>query len=160
MTACSISFISILKIQLVNQRYTYQQQQETTKQELHLLQKRIDHNSLSAQSSSLLISRVPLFDSINNVQVQEQLYTQYKKIIEQSKIDMFNLYISSATTQMNRYQSQYNDGIKKMWQDQRLLSDNRKLTPAMIDLMEQRACIISERIKCIYNYKLETLSAQ
>jgi hypothetical protein len=79
-------------------------------------------------------------------------------VIEQSKMDMFKLYINSATTQMQYYRHQYNDEIKKMCQDQRSLPDAQKLSRVMIDLIELRANIISGRIKCIYRFKAQTLS--
>ena len=74
-------------------------------------------------------------------------------MIEQSKKDMLNLYMNSATTQMQRYQREYDDEFKRIYQDQ-------KLAPFMIDLIEQRGNIIAERIKCIYNFKAQTLSVQ
>jgi len=131
-----------------------------TKHELQLLKKQIAHHQSSSSFDSLPISHVPLFDSINNANVRQQLYAQYRQVIEQSKMDMFNLYISSATTQTQHYQRQHNDQIEKMGLDQRSLPQDQKLTPVMIDLIEQRANIITERIKCIYNFKAETLSVQ
>jgi len=71
---------------------------------------------------------------------------------------MFNLYISSATAQMQHYQRQHNDQIKKMPQDRCSLPQDQKLTPIMIDLIEQRANINAERIESIYNFKAQTLS--
>jgi hypothetical protein len=88
------------------------------------------------------------------------LYAQYRQVIEQSKVDMFNLYISSATIQMHFYQREHTNAIKKMWQDQRSLPQDQKLAPVMMSLIEQRANIISERIKCIYDFKAQTLYVQ
>ncbi len=51
-------------------------------------------------------------------------------------MDMLNLYISSATAQMQHYQRQHNDQTKTMWLDQRSLPQDQKLTPVMIDLIE------------------------
>ena len=73
---------------------------------------------------------------------------------------MFNLYTNSATTQMQHYQHEYKNQIKKIWQDQQLLPQNKRLTPYMTHLIEQRANVISERIKCIYHFKTQTLSIQ
>ena len=70
---------------------------------------------------------------------------------------MFNLYISSAKSQVQHYQREHNDGIKKMWQDQRSLSQDQKLTMDMMDLIEKHVGVIAERIKCIYNFKAQTL---
>jgi hypothetical protein len=71
---------------------------------------------------------------------------------------MFNIYISSAKTQMQHYQREHNNEIKRMWQDQRSLPQDQKLTRIMLDLLEKRADVIEERIKCIYNYRAETFS--
>ncbi len=126
---------------------------------MQLLESRIAHHHQSSSSFDCLpISRVPLFDSINNADVREQLYTQYRQVIEQSKMDMFNLYTNSAKTQMQHYQREHNNEIEKMRQDQRSLPLAQKLTRVMMDLIEKHADVIAERIKCIYNYRAQTLS--
>ena len=81
-------------------------------------------------------------------------------MIEQSKKDMLNLYMNSATTQMQRYQREYHDQLKRICQDQQSLPQDQKVTPFMIDLIEQHGNLIAERIKCIYNFKAQTLSVQ
>lgn len=124
-----------------------------TKHEFELLEKQIaqhHHHHCPSLFDNPSILRVPLFDSINNINIREQLYTEYRQIIEQSKKDMFNLYINSATKQMQRYQCEYTNEFQKIQQDP-------NFTPFMFDLIERRGNIIAERIKCIYNFKAQTL---
>ncbi|CAF1506248.1 unnamed protein product, partial [Rotaria sordida] len=135
-----------IQIQLANQCCLARQQHEITKYELQLLEKRIHQHKNSVSSTSfhnLSISNVPLFDSIDNLEVQQQFYIEYRQVIEQAKIDMLNQYLSSARKQMQQYQDQYKDDIEKFWENQRSLSDHEKLNPTMIDLIEKRANVIA-----------------
>lgn len=132
-----------------------------TRHELQLLEKRIaHHHSTSSSFDQLPISHVPLFDSIDHVDIRQQLYTQYKEVIEQSKRDMFNLYTDTAKKQMQTYQQAYRDHLRKMWQEQHSLAREEQLIPMMIDLIEQRTAIVADRLKSIYDFKTETLSIQ
>lgn len=145
---------------MANQRCLARRQHEVTKYQLRLLEKQIAQHHSTSSFDMLPISHVPLFDSINDTLIREQFYTKYKQVIEKSKIDMFNLYISSATAQMQHYEREHLNGIQQMQQDQCLLPEEQKFTPIMIDLIEQRANLIAERIKCIYDFKAQTLSLQ
>lgn len=128
---------------------------------MQLLERRItshQHHQSSPSFDSLPISHVSLFDSIDNADVREQLYTQYRQVIEQSGMDILNLYVNSGKTQMQHYQREHTNEIKRVWQVQRSLPLDSKLTDIMMDLLEKRVDVIVERIKCIYNYRAQSLA--
>ncbi|CAF2907418.1 unnamed protein product [Rotaria sp. Silwood2] len=148
------------QIQLAEEFCTAKQQQELTKCTLELLEKQITHYMSSFNFDHLPIAHVPLFDSIRNIDIQQQFYAQYRQVIEETKTDMLTLYTQSASEQKKRYQNQYNDNKKEMRQDQRFLLYEQNLTMKMIELIEQCTHIIEERLKCIHHFKLQTLSIQ
>ncbi|CAF1559392.1 unnamed protein product [Rotaria sordida] len=148
------------QIKLTEELCTAKQQEELSKYTSELLDKQLIHCNASYNFERLPIARVPLFDSIGNANVQQQFYSQYKQIIEQTKKDMHTLYTQSATNQQMRYQNEYNDKMKKIREEQQLLPDEQKLTTKMIEIIEQRARLIEERLKSIHHFKLEKLSIQ
>jgi len=85
---------------------------------------------------------------------QQQLYVQYRKVAEKAKEDMLQLYLSSAKTQMDHYQKQFNDERTQMRKKQDKLPLNEKLTKIMNDLLEKQLKNVSDSIKCVYNYKV------
>ena len=136
---------SHFQIELANRRCLARQKHELTKYELERLKKRIDCCNSPSLFDSLPISQVPLFDSLYHVDVRKQLYSEYRQAIEQSRANMFNLYMSAATAQMQHYLQENNNGIQQMWQDRRSLPADQRLAPVMIELIERRANIIAER---------------
>ena len=86
-------------------------------------------------------------------QTQQQLYIRYTQIIQQSKDEMMIVYLTSAEAQMHQYDKQFNDELKRMWQEQRSVRINQKLTKAMLILIEHHYNNISERVKFMYKFK-------
>ncbi|CAF1273820.1 unnamed protein product [Rotaria sp. Silwood1] len=148
------------QIKLAEEICTANQQEQMSMYTSELLDKQLIHYNDSYNFECLPIAHVPLFDSISNANVQQQFYSQYKQIIEQTKKDMLDLYTQSATTQKMRYQNGYNEKLQKIREEQQLLPDEQKLTTKMIEIIEQRAHLIEERLKSIHYYKLEKLSVQ
>ncbi|CAF1541043.1 unnamed protein product [Rotaria sordida] len=148
------------QIKLAEELCTVKQQEILSKYTSELLDKQLIHYNDSYNLERLPIARVPLFDSIGNANVQQQFYSHYKQIIEQTKEDMLNLYTQSARTQKIRYQNGYNDKMKKIREEQYLLPDEQKLTTKMIEIIEQHARLIEKRLKSIHYFKLEKLSIQ
>ncbi|CAF1063429.1 unnamed protein product [Rotaria magnacalcarata] len=148
------------QIQIAEELYTAKQQQELSKYTCELLNQQLIHYNASTTFDQLPIAHVPLFDSICNINMQQDLYAQYRNIIEQTKTDMLTLYSQSAVDQKIRYQKQYNDTMEKIQKEQCLLPDEQKLIRKMLELIEQRAHIIEERFKCIHQFKVHNLSIQ
>ncbi|CAF4756126.1 unnamed protein product [Rotaria sp. Silwood1] len=148
------------QIKLAEQLCAAKQQEEISKYTSELLEKQIIHHKSLSTFDHLPIARVPLFDSIRNIDVQKQFCVQYRQVIEQTQTNMFTLYTQSATSQKQRYQNQYNDKMKEIQHEQCSLPDTEKLTTKMIELIEQRAQIIGKRLKCIHDFKVQILSIQ
>ena len=99
-----------------------------------------------------------MFDSIDNPTAREQqFYNRYRQVIQKSNDEMISLYLSSAETQMQHYQKHFNDELKPIWDEQRSARITEKLSVAMLHLIEQRYNNISDRVKCVYNFRVQLL---
>ncbi|CAF1431412.1 unnamed protein product [Rotaria sordida] len=129
-------------------------EQELTKQEFDLLQQQINYYNSPCQSfecSSL--SQSELIYSIQDTNIRQELFNQYKKIAVQSRLDIFNLYMKSAKIQMDECNKKFDTDMKKLKHDRQSSCDNEKISPVMIDLIEQRCNKIGDRIRCTYIFK-------
>jgi hypothetical protein len=126
-------------------------EKETTEQELKFLQERIDHFNVSDQS----FEHSTLIDSIENVELRQQLQQQYRKIIQQAKADFCMLSLKTAEEQRNRANSNYDNQVDKMYSIHHNALDFTILPLKMIDLINECCRIIAERIQSVYNYKIE-----
>ncbi|CAF1411371.1 unnamed protein product [Rotaria sordida] len=144
--------------QLMKQLCCSKYEQEITKQEFDLLQQQINYYNSPCQSfecSSL--SQSELINSIRDSNIRQELLNQYKKIAVQSRLDIFNLYMKSAKSQMDECKKKFDADMKKLWHDQHSSSDNEKLSPLMFNLIEQRCNKIGDRIRCIYIFKVKSI---
>ncbi|CAF3964179.1 unnamed protein product [Rotaria sp. Silwood1] len=133
-------------------------EQELTKQEFDLLQQKINYYNSPCQSFECSsISQSELIDSIQDPNIRQNLFNQYKKIAEQSRQDMFNLYLKSAKIQMDECKKKFDADMKKLWYDRRSTADNKEISPLMINLIEQRCNIIADRIRCTYVVKAKSI---
>ncbi|CAF1397332.1 unnamed protein product, partial [Rotaria sp. Silwood1] len=103
------------------------------------------------------ISQSELIDSIQDANIRHELFNQYKKIAEQSRLDMFNLYLKSAKIQMDECNKRFDTDMKKLKHERRSSDDNEKISPVMINLIEQRCNKIGDRIKCTYIFKAKSI---
>jgi hypothetical protein len=133
-------------------------EQETTEQEVHSLKKQIAYYNSSSQSfdcSSIVHN--PLIDSIQNQEIRQELFRQYKEVAKQSRTALFNIYLKSAEDQREEYMKKYEANIKKMFSSRHSLDDKEKISSLMIHLIDERCNKISERIKCIYKFKVQSI---
>ena len=129
---------------------------ETAEQDYQLLQERIHHFNRSSESLKYLAPRpTTMIDSIENVDAREQLYDQYMKIVEQSKIDFLNLSLKTADEQRNRTKLNYNKQIRKMWSIHDNAIDSTTLPLQLIDLILERSRMIGERIQSVSEYQIK-----
>ena len=134
-------------------------EQETSEQVYNLLQQQRAYYSSPDQSSECSsVSQCAAIDSIRNPEIQRRLLQQYKNIAEQSRMNMFNLYLQSAEEEKNTYKKKYDAAEEKMRMDRRVASDDEKIPQLMIQLIEHRCKTMTDRIKCIYQYKVRSMA--
>lgn len=67
--------------------------------------------------------------------------------------EMRTLSINIMDAKLSECEKIYDDDITKFWQNQRTLPVDQRLTPAIVDLMERRLTLITDKIQCLYHYK-------
>jgi hypothetical protein len=134
-------------------------EQETTEQEHEFLKKQVAYYHLPNQSyDASSLSHSPLIDSIENPSVRRALQQQFKQIAEQSRATLFNLYLKTAEDQREEYKKKYETDIIQMRSNQYSDDHAQKLSPIMIQLINERCEKNSERIKCIYKFKTASIN--
>jgi hypothetical protein len=135
-------------------------EQETTEQEYQFLKKQIAYYHLPNQSfDSSSLSHSSLIDSIDNACVRQVVLKQFKEVVEKSRDAVFNLYLETAEDQWEEYKKKYETDINQMQSNQHSDDHTKKLSPIMIQLINERCEKISERIKCIYKLKTASISS-
>jgi len=133
--------------------------QESIEQESHLLEQQIAYYNLPSQSfEKSPIAHSKLMETIQHVNVREDLLNQYKQIALQSRAQLFQVCFKSIQEEKEEYTKKYDDLVKQMWSDYHSNDPNQKLSQTMIQLIEQRCQMISQRLKCIYQFKAQSVS--
>ena len=130
-------------------------EQELSEQELNFFQQRINYSNASRQSfDQTTLVPLTVINFIENLEIRQQLYDQYKTIAEQAKVDLYNLNLQTALEQRHKATLKYEDQMNKLSSDHTLV-ETTKLSSSMRNLIEERCKKIDERVQCIYKYKLE-----
>ncbi|CAF1370347.1 unnamed protein product [Rotaria sordida] len=164
--------VQALKIEYLRQKPTATQElkmkqlchdkyeEETAQQVFDFLRKQMDYyNSPSQGFKYSHIAESTLINSIENPTIRKQIFDQYKEIAEQARGQLFALYLKTAEEQKDEFKRKYNADIKKLWSDQRGPVKNEKLSSIMLNLLNERCNKISERIKSIYKFKIQSIPA-
>ena len=132
---------------------------ETADQEVLFIQQQINYyNSPSQSSASSSLVHSSAINSIQNPSIRQQFSERYKAIAEHSKATIFSLYLKTAEHQRDECKQRHEADMKKIWSDSRSSSDHEKMPTTLIHLIEQRCNKISERIQCVYRFKVQSLS--
>ncbi|CAF4406564.1 unnamed protein product, partial [Rotaria magnacalcarata] len=128
-------------------------EQETSEQEYGFLKEQISYYNLPSQSLTCSnIFNGPLFNSIQNIPLREELIQKCKDVAEQGRNNLFNIYFRSAEDQREEYKKKHEINVKKMNESQYTLNQNEKLSSILIQLINERCNKIGERIQCIYKF--------
>ncbi|CAF2015042.1 unnamed protein product [Rotaria magnacalcarata] len=147
--------------QLMKQICQSKYEQETSEQEYEFLKQQIAYYSLPSQSLACSnIFHSPLFNSIQNIPLREELIQKCKDAAEQGRNNLFNIYLKSAEDQRQEYKKKHEANIKKMDASQHTLNNNEKLSSTLVQLINERCNKISQRIQCIYKYKRESFQSK
>jgi hypothetical protein len=132
--------------------------QETAEQEYHLLKQQIAYYNLPSQSfDSSPIAHSTLIDSIEDREIRQIFFQQYKEVAEQSRASLFAIYMKSAEDQQQEHKKKYEADIEKMFSSQHSLNNKEKLSSMMIHIINECCNKTSERIQCIYQFKAQSI---
>ncbi|CAF1289505.1 unnamed protein product [Rotaria sordida] len=133
-------------------------EKETSEQEYHFLKQQIAYYNLPNQSFECSpIAHCPLINSIQNATIRQELFKQYKEVAEQLRAALFDVYLQSAEDQREEYKKKYEIDEQKMNSSKDSLDEKERISSIMIHLINQRCNKISERIKCIYNFRSQSI---
>ena len=138
----------------MNQICRSKYEQETTEQEYRILERQGGYYNLPGQlfdCSSFSYSS--LIGSIENPSVCQTLQQQFKQTAEQSRTALFDLYLKTAGDQRKECKKKYEMHINQIHSNQGSDDHSQKLSPIMIQLINERCEKISERIRCLYRFK-------
>ena len=131
-------------------------EKETSEQEYEFLKKQIIYYNLPSQSLTCSnIFHCPLFNLIQNIPLREELIKKCIDVTQQSRNNLFNMYLNSAEDQREEYKKKHQDNVKKMDASQHTLNKNENLSSTFVQLINERCNKISERIQSIYKFKVE-----
>jgi hypothetical protein len=121
-----------------------------------LLKQRIVHNSPPKSFDSIdHLSSLASIDRIHDPTVRQRLSNRQEKILQQTKMEMIAILITTAETTMRQCQKEFDVAMTKLWHDYRHSSSDQRLTKSMIDLIDEHFTNITERFQAIYNFKLK-----
>ncbi|CAF1265428.1 unnamed protein product [Adineta steineri] len=144
-----------IQIESVERLCQHKSNYETKKYELNLLKDKIPTYLSTHSFDSQSIIESPLINTIRNPSLRQQLYVQYKTLMEQIKNRMLNVYLESIEQQMHDYQMKLNKEMDKFWEINKTLPQSQQLTSIMQNLIDQRLSNITSRMTCIHKYKTE-----
>lgn len=135
-------------------------EQETSEQECQFLKQQIDYyNSPSHQSlehAMLAQAITTMTGTIENVEIRQQFFNQYKDIALQARSDLLQIYTTVCEEEKEDYKKKFEENVKNLYKDDRFIDGNRNLSLVLIQIIDQRCEKISERIKCVYKFKVQS----
>ncbi len=140
------------------------QEKEKSKYEVEMLKQRLAYHLLPEPLNSLELP-LPLpptsVDSIINSKTRQVILERHWNIVEHTKRQMMILYVMIAKAKMDECQMQLDPILVHIRPDSRsTTTSNQGLTPAMINIVQERFKIIDERMQYFYKLKLRFLEEQ
>ncbi|CAF3676623.1 unnamed protein product [Rotaria sordida] len=120
-------------------------EQEKSKLEVRLFQQHLKEKKRPKAFESIEIPCPSYIHTIENHTKRQQLIDQHKKIIEEYKNEMMILFINMSEIYMHETQKLFDQQMTELWQHQRSLPMDQQFTPRILNLIEQRLSIVTER---------------
>jgi len=133
----------------------FKYEEAVTKYHFNLLKQCIPARLNSNSFQNQLIGTPSVIDNIQDVTMRKKLSKQYTEVTEQAKTHIILLAQDTAEGQMRQYQKQYIMEMNQVWQHEKMLPSDQRLTSTMIHLMEQRLANIDARLEYIYKCKAQ-----
>ncbi|CAF1164445.1 unnamed protein product [Adineta ricciae] len=133
-------------------------EQETVEQEHNLLKQKIDYyNSPSQSFEHSSIAQSKLIESIQNAEIRQHLYNQYRDTALQARASLFQLYLTTAEDEKQEFQKKYEENMKQLQSDERFINGNADFSSILFQIIHERCEKISERIRCVYKFKAQSV---
>ena len=73
---------------------------------------------------------------------------------------MITLYLNAVEAKRAESHTLFNDAMDNMQERQHILSVPDRFSPTMLVLLDRRLALITERLECIYRFKIQQLTFQ
>ena len=127
--------------------------QEMTKYEVNFLKEKTSTHRFSHPFECE--SMVKSFSTIQTSEIRQELYQQYKTVAEQARNYLMTISMECAQQQKQHYHKEFETAMKEMWEKEKTLPYDHRLTIRMQQLLQQRFDDISARIECLYKFKMQ-----
>ncbi|CAF1340290.1 unnamed protein product, partial [Rotaria magnacalcarata] len=143
------------QIQLFKRLCKFKYEEAITKYHFNSLKQCIPEHSNFNSIRNQLMGKPSIIDSIQDGTIRKKLSKHYIEVVEQAKADIMILARDAAERQMCQYQTKYNMEMNQMWQHEKILPTDQRLTSTMIHLMEKRLANIDARLEFICKCKAQ-----
>ncbi|CAF4590717.1 unnamed protein product, partial [Rotaria sp. Silwood2] len=89
------------QIQLIDRLCKLKYDQEITRHKMIILKQRISLHKTLHPFEDQSITQLPFIDNINDPNIRQQLYKQYKNVTQQARVDIMTIYMKSVEPQMH-----------------------------------------------------------
>ena len=142
-------------------------QQEISRQKYNYLYERIQHHNnelheslqypTTTTTTATTTNPSALTESMNDIQIQNQLNQEFMKAFEVAQNKMYNLSLKTAQQQQHKTNLIYQDQLKKIHSLHYNPVHQISLPLDLMHLIEERCRWIGERIEYMYQYKISSL---
>ena len=141
---------------LFNLKYQYEQD----RLEVLLLKEQIAQNKLPPPFDALQGPAPHSFRSLSDTQVGQQLSDRQEAILQHHRKEMITLYLDTVEAKRDESHTLFNEAMDNMQERQHLLSVPDRFSPAMLSSLDHRLDLITERLDCIYRFKIQQITFQ
>ncbi|CAF3734723.1 unnamed protein product [Rotaria sordida] len=141
------------QIKLAQSICALQLQKEKSEQELILFKFGILYKKLPDSLNALEETPSTLITSITNSQQRERLSNNYMRIIQRAKADLMMALTQATEIKTQEHQTNFDTFMAQLWNDQRHLPQQERLSTTMLLLIDDRQKNILKCVKHIYALK-------
>ena len=141
---------------LLDFKYQYEQD----RQEVLLLKEQIAQNKLPPPFDALQGPAPHSFRSLSDAQLGQQLSDRQGAILQHHRKEMITLYLDTVEAKRDESHTVFNEAMNNMQERQHLLSVPDRFSPAMLSSLDHRLDLITERLDCIYRFKIQQITFQ
>ena len=141
---------------LLDLKYQY----DNARQEALLFKEQIAQNKLPSVFDALQGPAPHSFRSLSDTQLGQQLDDRQQAILQHHRKEMIDLFIDANEAKLGVFRTLFNDVMETMRDSQCMLSMTDRLSPMMINLLDQQLALIAEKLECTYRFQIQQLAFQ
>ncbi|CAF1485637.1 unnamed protein product [Adineta ricciae] len=85
-----------------------------------------------------------IIESIQNAEIRQHLYNQYRETALQRRTSLFQLYLTTAEDEKQEFQKKYEENMKQLQSDERFIDGNADFSSILFQIIHERCEKIHE----------------